>query len=53
MIDFENRYDNDMAYSYDDYIEEQEEDLMQEEYDYEKYQEQMIEQLIDSIREDI
>ena len=53
MIDFENRYDNDMAYSYDDYIEEQEEDLGQEEYDFEKYQEQMIEQLIDSIREDI
>lgn len=52
MYDF-NNYDNDMAYSYDDYIEEQEEDLMQEEYDYEKYQEQMIEQLIDSIREDI
>ena len=48
-----NNYDNDMAYSYDDYIEEQEEDLEQEEYDYEKYQEQMIEQLIDSIREDI
>ena len=47
------RYDNDIAYSYDDYVEEQEEDLMQEEYDYEKYQEQMIEQLIDSIREDI
>ena len=53
MIDFENRYDNDIAYSYDDYVEEQEEDLGQEEYDYEKYQEQMIEQLIDSIREDI
>ena len=53
MIDFENRYDNDMAYSYDDYIEEQEEDLGQEEYDFEKYQEQMIEQLIDSISEDI
>lgn len=52
MYDF-NNYDNDMAYSYDDYIEEQEEDLGQEEYDYEKYQEQMIEQLIDSIREDI
>lgn len=52
MYDF-NNYDNDMAYSYDDYVEEQEEDLGQEEYDYEKYQEQMIEQLIDSIREDI
>ena len=52
MYDF-NNYDNDIAYSYDDYVEEQEEDLMQEEYDYERYQEQMIEQLIDSIREDI
>lgn len=52
MYDF-NNYDNDIAYSYDDYVEEQEEDLGQEEYDYEKYQEQMIEQLIDSIREDI
>lgn len=47
------RYDNDIAYSYDDYIEEQEEDLGQEEYDFEKYQEQMIEHLIESIREDI
>ena len=52
MYDFSN-YDNDIAYSYDDYVEEQEEDLGQEEYDFEKYQEQMIEQLIDSIREDI
>ena len=52
MYDF-NNYDNDIAYSYDDYIEEQEEDLGQEEYNFEKYQEQMIEQLIDSIREDI
>lgn len=52
MYDF-NNYDNDIAYSYDDYVEEQEEDLGQEEYDYERYQEQMIEQLIDSIREDI
>ena len=53
MYDF-NNYDNDIAYSYDDYIEEQEEeDLGQEEYNFERYQEQMIEQLIDSIREDI
>lgn len=47
------RYDNDMAYSYDDYLEEKEEDLEQEEYNFEKYQEQMIEHLIDTIREDI
>lgn len=52
MYDF-NNYDNDIAYSYDDYVEEQEEDLGQEEYDFEKYQEQMIEHLIESIREDI
>ena len=52
MHDFSN-YDNDMAYSYDDYVEEQNEDLGQEEYDYEKYQEQMIEHLIDTIRVDI
>ena len=52
MYDFSN-YDNDIAYSYDDYVEEQEEDLGQEEYDFEKYQEQMIEHLIESIREDI
>ena len=52
MYDFSN-YDNDMAYSYDDYVEEKEEDLDQEEYDFERYQEQMIEHLIDSIREDI
>lgn len=56
MIDFENKYDNDVAYSYDDYVEEQEqeqEDLGQEDYNFEKYQEQMIEHLIDTIREDI
>ena len=52
MYDFSN-YDNDMAYSYDDYVEEKEEYLGQEEYDFEKYQEQMIEHLIDTIREDI
>ena len=52
MYDF-NNYDNDMAYSYDDYVEEKDEDLNQEEYDFEKYQEQMIEHLIDTIREDI
>jgi hypothetical protein len=52
MYDF-NNYDNDMAYSYDDYIEEQKEDLGQEEYNFEKYQEQMIEHLIGTIREDI
>ena len=52
MYDFSN-YDNDMAYSYDDYVEEKEEDLKQEEYNFEKYQEQMIEHLIDTIREDI
>ena len=52
MYDF-NNYDNDMAYSYDDYVEEKEEDLAQEEYNFEKYQEQMIEHLIDIIREDI
>ena len=53
MYDFSN-YDNDMAYSYDDYVEEHEqEDLGQEEYNFEKYQEQMIEHLIDTIREDI
>jgi hypothetical protein len=52
MYDFSN-YDNDMAYSYDDYVEEKDEDLNQEEYDFEKYQEQMIEHLIDTIREDI
>lgn len=52
MYDF-NNYDNDMAYSYDDYVEEKEEDLGQEEYNFEKYQEQMIEHLIDTIREDI
>ena len=47
------KYDNDMAYSYDDYVEEQNDDLEQEEYNFEKYQEQMIEHLIDTIREDI
>lgn len=47
------RYDSDMAYSYDDYIEEKEEDLEQEEYNFEKYQEQMIEHLIDKVREDV
>lgn len=52
MYDFSN-YDNDMAYSYDDYIEEKDEKLDQEEYNFEKYQEQMIEHLIDTIREDI
>ena len=52
MYNFDN-YDNDMAYSYDDYVEEKEEDLTQEEYNFEKYQEQMIEHLIDIIREDI
>ena len=52
MYNFDN-YDNDMAYSYDDYVEEKEEDLDQEEYDFEKYQEQMIEHLIDTVREDI
>ena len=52
MYDFSN-YDNDIAYSYDDYVEEQDEDLGQEEYNFEKYQEQMIEHLIDTIREDI
>jgi ATPase subunit of ABC transporter with duplicated ATPase domains len=52
MYDF-NNYDNDMAYSYDDYVEEKEEDLEQEEYNFEKYQEQMIEHLIDTIRKDI
>ena len=52
MYNFDN-YDNDMAYSYDDYVKEQEEDLGQEEYNFEKYQEQMIEHLIDTIREDI
>ena len=49
-----NNYDNDIAYDYDEYVEEQEqEDLDQEEYNFEKYQEQMIEHLIDSFREDI
>ena len=52
MYNFDN-YDNDMAYSYDDYVKEKEEDLEQEEYNFEKYQEQMIEHLIDTIREDI
>ena len=52
MYNFDN-YDNDMAYSYDNYIEEQEENLKQDDYDFEKYQEQMIEHLIDTIREDI
>lgn len=53
MYNFDN-YDNDIAYSYDDYVEEQEqEDLGQEDYNFEKYQEQMIEHLIDTIREDI
>ena len=52
MYNWDN-YDNDMAYSYDDYVEEKEEDLEQEEYNFEKYQEQMIEHLIDTIREDI
>ena len=52
MYNFDN-YDNDMAYSYDDYVEEKEEDLEQEEYNFEKYQEQMIEHVIDTIREDI
>lgn len=52
MYNFDN-YDNDIAYSYDDYVEEKEEDLEQEEYDFEKYQEQMIEHLIDTIREDV
>lgn len=51
MYDF-NTYDNDLAYSYDDYVEEQE-NLGQEEYDFERYQEDMINQLIESIQEDI
>lgn len=54
MIDFESKYDNDMAYSYDDYIEEDQDNLLdRDEYNFEKYQEQMIEHLIDTIREDI
>ena len=52
MYNFDN-YDNDIAYSYDDYVEEQKDDLEQEEYNFEKYQEQMIEHLIDTIRKDI
>ena len=52
MYDF-NNYDNDIAYSYDDCVEEKEEELGQDDYDFERYQEQMIGHLIDVIREDI
>lgn len=52
MYNWDN-YDNDMAYSYDDYVEEKEQDLDKNDYDFEKYQEQMIEHLIDTIRKDI
>ena len=52
MYDFSN-YDNDMAYSYDDYIEDKDDSIDATEYNFEKYQEQMIEHLIDTIREDI
>ena len=52
MYNWDN-YDNDIAYSYDDYVEEQEQDLGKDDYDFEKYQEQMIEHLIDTVREDI
>ena len=50
-----NNYDNDIAYSYDDYVgdgEEHDEDYeeyAQDNYDYEKYQEDMIDLLYNEI----
>lgn len=44
------RYDNDIAYSYDDYVEEQiDDELEREGFYYETYMEKMIDQLIDEL----
>ena len=51
MYDF-NNYDNDMAYSYDDYVECEEDNTQeQEEFDYLQYEGKMAEQLIDTLYE--
>ena len=52
MYDF-NNYDSDIAYSYDDYIEDKDDSIDAAEYNFERYQEQMIENLIDEIRKDV
>lgn len=45
-----NNYDNDIAYEYDDYVEEQiDDELEREGFYYETYMEKMIDQLIDEL----
>lgn len=51
MYNFDN-YDNDMAYSYDDYVEYEEDNTQEkEEFDYLQYESKMAEQLIDILYE--
>lgn len=51
MYDF-NKYDNDLAYSYDDYIGYEENDTQeQDEFDYLQYESKMAEQMIDDLYE--
>ena len=52
MYDF-NNYDNDIAYDYDEYVEEQiDDDLERQGFYYETYLEKMIDRLIDELQED-
>lgn len=52
MYNWDN-YDNDLAYSYDDYVGDGEDNKeeAQDDYDFEKYQEDMIEMLYNEINE--